>query len=104
MSVSDDPKEGVTRFYFYALRDDLPLAEDWLVTARELRHGGGFREFRTGFLRMTGRDTGLGMAMAALSCAVERVSGKSGSATDSAPIPDDERPFFVGVVAAPVEN
>lgn len=48
----------VTRYYFYALRDQLPLAHDWLVQADEFRPGFDHRQYRCGFLKIDGTDSG----------------------------------------------
>ncbi len=64
----------VTRYYFYALRDQLPLAHDWLVQADEFRPGFDHRQYRCGFLKIDGTDSGFMQGLDALDLAVERVS------------------------------
>ena len=50
-AASTDGAVASVRYYFYALRDQLPLGDDWFIAANELRPGLGLREYRCGFLK-----------------------------------------------------
>lgn len=87
----------------------MPLGDDWFIAANELRPGLGLREYRCGFLKIDGTDTGLNQGVAALTQAVERVKLPDGSPAATLVGPDTatmavDRPQFVAVVAAEVHD
>lgn len=109
-SLPDDGSPFVpslVRYYFFALRDELPLGHDWLVTAHEIRPGFARRDFRCGFLKIDGTDESFAQGMNALESAVERVIAPDTTAppgvsgVEIGPALDPiKRPVFVAVVAA----